>query len=281
MLAIAFVVGTTGCAAMRPMTASSADLDDYQKTRLATSSGEHLARCEEYLARHPNGAWADEVRGTFATEEAAYFEHAQTSRARAIEYLTWLPQGPHADAALAVVRAFDGHVEDDEMTRLMALARTTSKVLDAQAAERKEVQDELLAAISAIARAPLPLAVSDAGDLFASLQGSRASTWGSGSERRETYSYVLPNAGQRTLTVTFRIEQEGGQVVAAELSANGLFERLAELGGASDPARYVDEVVSGAVGKACTALDPLTRRCNNTTVRILPGEPDRFRASAK
>lgn len=255
LLALALLV--TGCAAMRPMTASSSDLADYRKVRLAATMPEHLVASQEYLARHPDGAWATDVRDAWEREEPEYFAYAQTSRARALEYLSYLPRGPHADAALATLRAFDGHIAEDETSRLVAAAKRTTAELDARSAERKQIQEELLAAIAAVVRAPLGAPLDPGSDLARVLRGKGSGTWGDGLVRKEHYVYVLPiknGSVDRELEATIEVRLREGVLVFAELRGVGLLSRVAELASTqpSGPAEraaalaYVEDVVRGA-----------------------------------
>ncbi len=290
-LVLALVLPTTlGCAALRPVTASSDDLADYRKTRLAATVPEHLVASAAYLERHPRGAWADEVRASWETEELAYFERSQSSRERALEYLSWLPHGPHADAALAVVRAFDGHVADDETAHLVAAAKKTTAALDAQANERKALEDELLAAIAAIVRAPLGGPFSAAPDLVRVVRGARASTWGDGLERVEHDAFVLPSRDgpiARELERTIVADEREGVLVGAELRGLHLFATLLELAStrpssdADAPAAlaHVVDVAKGALPPAAAGCSDdasdrgWVRRCPGVVVYVRPGEP--------
>ena len=263
----AVVLVVTGCAELRPMTATSTDLADYRKVRLAATVPEHLVASQEYLAHHPDGAWAVDVRASYEREEAEYFAHAQTSRARAVEYLSYLPRGPHADAALATLRAFDGHIADDETSRLVAAAKRTTAELDARSAERKQIQEDLLAAIAAIVRAPLGVPLDRAPDLARALRGKGSGTWGDGLVRKEHYVYVLPiknGSVDRDLEVTMEVRLREGVLVSAELRGVGLLSRLSELAstqpsGAAERAAalaYVEDVVRGATSGQ---TDPRTK----------------------
>src|SRR5665811_1665999 len=94
------------------------DLRDYREFRTAAHEGRRLAKAQRYLARHPEGAWAAEVRALFDAEEEAWFEAAKASRTRAREYVIDLPDGPHADGARALLVLFDEHQGDVETLTL-------------------------------------------------------------------------------------------------------------------------------------------------------------------
>ncbi|MGH7296755.1 MAG: hypothetical protein ACRELB_17580, partial [Polyangiaceae bacterium] len=144
------ICGTAACAVPRQMAAAPDDLRDYRAFRVAAHEGRRLAAAQRYLSRHPRGAWVGEVRTVFDAEEAAWFEAAKTSRARAREYVVDLPDGPHADGARALLVLFDEHQSDVETLTLLADARRTAARLDIESVRRAHVSDVLLAAIAAL-----------------------------------------------------------------------------------------------------------------------------------
>src|SRR5512142_2747760 len=104
------------------MVASNADLADYRAVALARTEGDRLARASRYLERHPDGAWAKDVRAAFDAEEPSYYRASTKSRSAAVDYLACLPRGPHANAALSLVRSFDEHEPEDEQSRMLEAA---------------------------------------------------------------------------------------------------------------------------------------------------------------
>src|ERR1019366_3972630 len=121
------------CAVPRQMLATPGDLRDYREFRTAAHEGRLLAMAQRYLARHPDGAWAAEVRPLFEAEEEAWFESAKSSRSRAREYVIDLPDGPHV-----------------ETLTLLADSRRMAAKLDVEGTRRKHVSDVMLAAIAAL-----------------------------------------------------------------------------------------------------------------------------------
>src|ERR1700734_4024931 len=132
------------------MLAGSDDLGDYRDFRAASHEGRRLASAQRYLARHPHGVWAEEVRAAFESEEDAWFEGAKSSRSRAREYVVDLPDGPHIDAARSLLVLFDEHLGDVETLTLLAESRRTAATLDVQTDRRKHVSDVGLAAFAAL-----------------------------------------------------------------------------------------------------------------------------------
>src|ERR1700733_4061035 len=107
---VSVVLGAlAGCAIPRQMLATPDDLRDYRVFRTAAHEGRRLAMAQRYLARHPDGAWAAEVRPLFEAEEEAWFEAAKSSRTRAREYVIDLPDGPHIEGARSLLVLFDEH----------------------------------------------------------------------------------------------------------------------------------------------------------------------------
>src|SRR5208283_3180712 len=88
-----------GCGVSKQMFANPGDFADYRAFRSAAQEGTRLSRAQQYLRRHPDGAWADEVRASFEVEEPTWFEGAKASRERARDYVVDLPHGPHVQAA--------------------------------------------------------------------------------------------------------------------------------------------------------------------------------------
>ena len=183
-----------GCATLRPVTAASADLEDYQTIRLVSNEGERLVAAQRYLSRHPDGAWAADVRAQFERAEAAYFEQAKESRAGAIGYLAVLPSGPHADAAMAAVRAFDGHIADDETAHLVEAARRSTAALDVAQKERREAAEFVLqSSVVLLTSGAIGKSIADNDALRQLLEGARSGTWGGTPHRRvAAWSYLVP-----------------------------------------------------------------------------------------
>jgi hypothetical protein len=232
---LALSVGVSGCAVPRQMLAPSDDLRDYRAFRMAAHEGRRLAAAQRYLRHHPHGAWASEVRTVFDAEEEAWFVSAQTSRSRAREYVVDLPDGPHADAARAILVLFDEHQGDVETLTLLADARRTAATLDIETARRKHVSDVLLAIVGALAErgtwgarleSPPP-------SLAAALRGEVPTTWGAATTARhqDRLLFVLPTpdgSQGRILDSTFQLALSKGRVVQGILQGQDLFVLWAE-----------------------------------------------------
>lgn len=223
-----------GCHAGRTLVAPSGDLADYRAFRVAAAPGTRLARAAHYLDRHPHGVFADEVQDAFDREEAAYFARAQTDAAAAREYLADLPRGPHADAAVALLRALGSSVEDAELQDIATRVRHEDVRFEFAAEQRRRVGEAVLGAVGAVLddgvfgsrREELPPAVAR------ELTGPSASTWGSLPLRRDQDLFfwlpTRPERESRLLTLSVVLSAQDERVTEARVEGQGLFATWAE-----------------------------------------------------
>ena len=177
---VALAMVATACAQLRPVLASPDDLEDYRAFRVAAADGTRLARAKRYIERHPNGTWIKEVRSVFEEEEPRYFERAQASREGIRRYLADLPEGPHADAALALLIAFGSSMQDAELRDLARRVHYEDAKLEAAAIQRRAVGDAILSAVGVLLDEDVygaPRSEAPA-KLRAMLLGKKAPTWG-------------------------------------------------------------------------------------------------------
>ncbi|HVH48100.1 MAG TPA: hypothetical protein VM925_37460 [Labilithrix sp.] len=232
--AAALVLFASGCAELRSVVAPSDDLEDYRAFRVAAADGTRLARAKRYLDRHPKGTWAAEVRAVFDEEEPRYFERAQRSREAARRYLADLPDGPHAEAALALLIAFGSSMEDAELRDLARRVRFDDTKLEAAAVQRRAVGTGILDAVGVLLDDDVygvPLAETPA-KLRAILVGPSAPTWGGVPSRREIDHFFLlptrPDRESRLLTLEIAIIQADGLVVGGKVEGSDMLVRWAE-----------------------------------------------------
>jgi hypothetical protein len=231
---LALVLALSGCASMRTMTASPSDLEDYRAFRVAAAEGTRLRRASEYLARHPNGAFAEEVRAVFEDEEPRYFEAAQGSREAARRYLADLPKGPHADAALALLTALESNMADAELRDVARKVRYEDARLEAAAVRRRAVGEAILNAVGTLLEDGVYGVPRNEGPpaLRALLTGRQATTWGAlPSHREEDLYFVLPTRPEREsrlLTLEIDLAEVDGRVAGATVAGADLFIRWAE-----------------------------------------------------
>jgi len=228
-------VGSAGCGSFRTMIAPSGDLEDYRAFRVAAAPGTRLARAQRYLARHPSGSFAAEVRAAFDDEEPRYFERAQTSREGARDYLVDLPDGPHAAAAMALLVAFGSSMRDAELRDIARRARYDDAKLESAAVQRRAVGEAVLSALGVFldddtygrTRAEASPALAER------MQGSRrAPTWGGMPAKREEDLFFLlptrPERESRLLTLELELLEVDGRITGATIAGADLFVMWAE-----------------------------------------------------
>jgi hypothetical protein len=233
-LALAALLLVCGCAGLRPMLAPPADLEDYRAFRVAAAEGTRLARAKRYLDRHPEGAFVEEVRRAFEGEEPAYFEQAQGSREGLRRYLADLPEGPHAEAAVALLVAFGSSMQDAELRDLARRVRFEDAKLEAAAVQRRAVGEAILAAVGVLLDEDVYGAPRSEAPpkLRALLLGRHAPTWGGVPARHEDdYFFLLPTRPEREsrlLTLEISVIEAGGIVVGAKVEGSDMLVRWAE-----------------------------------------------------
>ncbi len=118
-------------------TAEPADYALYRKTRIAKTSEARLVASHRYLKEKPDGRWHEEVGGWFSHAEPVYFARAKSSEAGLREYLSTLPDGPHASAAAELI---------EDMTRRARYERARSEetIADAKAVTERLEDADLL-----------------------------------------------------------------------------------------------------------------------------------------
>jgi hypothetical protein len=213
-------------------------------------------------------------------------------------YLADLPRGPHAQAAVSLLVAFDTKLEDLETDKMLKAARTTESRL-AEAAEQRRAADEWVATTLAalVDDAPWGKPLDASPVLLAQLKGPHPSTWGGIPDRVEArMPFAVPAQGGllgRRLEATLVLDASGGVVRAASLSGPDLVVRWAELDAirALDPAKVEDRTFAASrvrerlVGllerrfpearcsgrTANDEADLLSRACDGRRVRVLMG----------
>lgn len=223
----------TACSTFRPMTASSGDLADYRAYRVAAYEGTRLARAQRYLDAHPDGAFADEVRAAFESEEPRWFEQAQLSREGARRYLADLPNGPHAQAALALLTALEQDMNEAELRDIARRVHYDEAKLESAAQQRRAVGEAILGAVGVL--------LSD--DVYGVRRGGAAhdvrvlmtgrdTTWGAVPARREQDLFFLiptrPDRESRLVTLEITLEEQDGLISGAVVEGSDLFVRWAE-----------------------------------------------------
>ncbi len=234
-LVLAFVLVSSACATFKPMLASSSELEVYRAFRVSAAPGTRLAYAQRYLAEHPQGTFADEVRAAFEEEEPRFFEACQRSRAGVLRYLVDLPAGPHARAAQAMIVTFDVDQTEAELRDVASKARADEARLESAAVQRRAVAETILGTVGAlledgvygVPRAEIAPAARSV------LTGRAASTWGgTPSTHEEDLFFVLPTRPVResrllTLEVSL-VEDAEGLVASSRVEGADLFVKWAE-----------------------------------------------------
>ncbi len=292
----------SGCASFRHVIAEDQDVADYRSFRVAAHPGRRLGYASVYLTEHPHGAFAADVHAAFDAEEEAYFERAKSSRSAARDYLTYLPRGPHAAQAVALITAFDTNLEEKELMEVARKVRRDEALLEKAAIARRRVGETILASVGAltvdqlygarIEDAPAPVI-----RVLASDMPNAGPTWGGPRFDKETDLFFLlptqPERESRVATVKVQLFRDpAGYVTAGEVSGEDLFVRWQEADRivALDPSQAADrteagvhalEILGGALegrfpretcGNNASAGALLARRCGGLSVQILMGE---------
>lgn len=284
----ALLCGTlVACGGLRTMTAPATDYEDYRAFRVAAAPGTRLARAATYLDRHPRGRFADEVRAVYEEEEPRFFAESQRSRRGAMRYLVDLPHGPHADAAVAMLRAFDVDMREAELRDVAAKVRADEARLESAAVQRRQVGETILGAVGTLLDTGAPLREAT--------RGAAPPTWGEEPSRHEQDLFFLlptrPAPESRLLTLEVLVDEDDTGVHGGEVAGVDMFVRWAEadqivkLDAASPEDRREAQVhVLGRLAGAVERVMPeascpdqsrdrelLHRACGGWEVVVIPG----------
>ncbi len=227
-------LSSAGCAPLRTVTAPSGDLEDYRAFRVAEAEGTRLARAKRYLARHPTGTWAEEVRAAYEEEEPRFFEKAQATREGVRRYLADLPDGPHAEAAIALLTALDSSMQDAELRDIARRVRYDDAKLETAAQQRKAVGEAILTALGVllddgvygVRREDAPP------QLRRVMRGPTSTTWGALPRRREDDFFFLlptrPERESRLMTLEIELAETDGVITSAMISGADMLVLWAE-----------------------------------------------------
>ncbi|WP_437971898.1 hypothetical protein WMF04_22545 [Sorangium sp. So ce260] len=139
----ALVAALSGCASRPALLASYDDYAAYRATRVSRTLEGRLAAASDYLERHPEGAFAAEVRAYLARAEPIYYAAKRGTAAGLAAYLATLPRGAFREEATSRLRAL---VRDRSAGDLLSrAAQETESLLSRQRAERARIREELVA----------------------------------------------------------------------------------------------------------------------------------------
>lgn len=230
-----FVVGCVmGCATFKPMIAATDDTTDYRAFRVAAYEGTRLARAQTYIAKHPQGAFIDEVKAAFEEEEPLFFAQSQSTREGVRRYLADLPSGPHASAAVALLGAFESSMKDAELLDIARKVRFEDSKLEAAAVQRRAVGELVLGAIGVFLDENVYETRRDDGPqaLRTLMTGPRGATWGAvPAQREEDLFFSLPTRPtreSRLLSLEISAIERDGRVVEGRIEGDDMFVKWAE-----------------------------------------------------
>lgn len=127
-LALALALGA--CASV----SGKSDYRDYRTIHLADDEAARNRAMSTYLAAHPDGRWAEEVRAEYEAEEVLLFEENKSTPEGLAFYLEVYPSGRFADQARSRIEA------------LAAVRRSRSEGEEAAQAVRREQREDVLEA---------------------------------------------------------------------------------------------------------------------------------------
>jgi hypothetical protein len=234
LLALAFA---PGCAVGTRVTATHEDYRLYRDTRLASTMEERLGASHRYLARMPEGNWAEEVRSWYRLSEPAYYKSALDSAPRLRAYLLAMPDGPHAAAVTSRLVELETAAGFDEArtARELGAARRVQSNLALAAEQRRALVKEMAALIerlAAIESYGKPTSALD-GDflLYFRMQDPAAVCNDAGCTKSVVARYQIPGGGTllpREAVYQVELVLSDGALVRVELSGPELFSRLGE-----------------------------------------------------
>ncbi|WP_437942362.1 hypothetical protein [Sorangium sp. So ce341] len=133
----------SGCASRPALLASHDDYAAYRATRVSRTLEGRLAAASAYLERHPEGAFAADVRAYLARAEPIYYAAKRGTAAGLAAYLATLPRGAFREDATRRLRALVRERSAGDL--LSRAARETDAQLSRQRAERARIREELAA----------------------------------------------------------------------------------------------------------------------------------------
>jgi hypothetical protein len=234
---LALALAVSGCVAGTRITATHEDYRLYRDTRLATTTEERLGASHRYLARMPEGNWADEVRSWFRLAEPAYYKASLDSAPRLRAYLLAMPDGPHAAAVtsrLVELETAAGFDEARNERELGAARRVQSNLALAAEQRRTFVRDiaDLLGRLAAIESYGKPTSALDGNFLlYLRLQDPAAVCDERSCTKSLVARYQIPGGGTllpREAPYQVSLALADGVLARVELSGPELWSRLGE-----------------------------------------------------
>jgi hypothetical protein len=270
----------------------------YRAYRVSAHDGQRLARASEYLSRFPKGRFENEVRAAFEVDEPAFFLRAVRSKDGTLEYLTFLPSGPHAAEARAFLDDFYRREAERPVDTMVARAQRTESRMGEIADARKRAAEAMLDALGVLIGRGVVGSTQEATRGTPVLYGGHR-TWGLGPREEGTYVFSVPVGDRfpsRELAVAVDyMEDKRGIIESATLHGPNMFLRWCEAARilALDPRNvedvleanlFVTDLLSGALEASFPRArcerkptDPralMHRECDGRRVMVLSGSTD-------
>ncbi len=222
-LATLLAVALTGCATLAPKD----DYADYRQVRLAASPADRAVARARYLARHPAGRWADEVRLAHEADEQRLFDAGRDDPEVLRAFLRAYPDGRLARDArdrLAALRT----LEEQRARQRARIEAKRRKLVEQRRRWARRALGFWLKTLGAIDRwgAPLPEVVRANPD-FDRAFGRRPRPRCVRTECVKFYrlQFAVPVPGgtqlRRQLDVVLRLRVDAGRLVGTDLLLPG------------------------------------------------------------
>jgi hypothetical protein len=291
-----------GCSSVRPrLWSTPAEYAAYREVRIAREPLQVLRAERAYLARFPSGAFQAEVADRFEHDEQAFYDRRKPFKEGLEEYLTLLPDGPHAMEAGLRIADFKERSGETATERLVAKSKGMEERLRLASENRRaalEAVSEWVAELATVHQ--MGKIVDDAPVLSPSFDARfRARPKPKCDRERclrlEAWPYQVPIAGggldELEITLQVTAKRVGDDVTAVSLHGPALFSRTweasqgvplpkDELGARAFAVGYVGELVAGTFASVLPAscdvpaAPPvvLKRACQGLELTVVAGE---------
>ena len=221
--ALLFAFALMACVPTKNALSPADDYAAYRRFKGASAHLSRLAAASQYLARHPHGEFAKEVRGWFVPAEQQFFETQGHTIGGARAYLEVLPDGPHAEDASRFVKTWEKEQVEGPARAKKALEDAKQKAEAARKAFGDTVEQWTMKAVRITSyrfdRATLEKNDTQfAEPYFHDAPEPKCDP--DGCSKRHTFTYSAPDAAppfDRTVSLDVRLETVAGLVVAVSL----------------------------------------------------------------
>lgn len=218
-----FVLSSSGCV----LFASKSDYADYRTIRLASEMGERAVAMRNYVEKHPEGQWREEIEAERKSHELKAFESGKDSRKGLEAYLQAYPDGTFVSQARSRLSAIALIEQQRKQRQDQASALADARKQRAQELRRTWLGRflgywvETLTSLRGWGE-PIPTVASN-NPQFSRAFGAQPKPRCTGDECVKYYSgaYAVPVPGgnriERRLSLLLRLRMRGGKLERAEL----------------------------------------------------------------